>query len=61
MPTTPNGIASLELGVGQKNKKGATMQTNRLRVEGEVSGTLYLKSIDAQKYEVLLRPIKDKN
>lgn len=54
----PKATAVLELAAGQKNKKGVVMKTNRLKVSGDISGTIYLPNIDSEKYEVILKPLK---
>jgi hypothetical protein len=54
---TPKGIAKLELAQGEKNKKGITLKTNRFKVDGEVSGTLYLKDAPFKSCEVIIKPL----
>jgi hypothetical protein len=54
---TPKGIAKLELAQGEKNKKGIVLKTNRFKVEGEVSGTLYLKDAPFKSCEVIIKPL----
>jgi hypothetical protein len=47
--------ATLELGVGEKNRKGVLMKTNRFRVEGDISGTIYIKDTQAKSFEISLK------
>lgn len=56
--SAPKATATLELGIGDKNKKGATMKTNRFKVDGDIQGTIYIKDAGStKKFEVSVKPI----
>jgi len=56
--SAPKATATLELAIGEKNKKGATMRTNRFKVEGDIQGTIYIKDAGtANKFEVSIKPL----
>lgn len=54
---TPKATAILDLAVGEKNKKGVVMKTNRFKVEGDISGVLYIKETNTKKFEVSVKPL----
>jgi hypothetical protein len=54
---TPKGIAKLELAEGEKNKKGITLKTNRFKVEGDISGTIYMKDAPFKSCEISIKPL----
>lgn len=54
---TPKGVAKLDLAQGEKNKRGITLKTNRFKVEGDVSGTIYLKDAPFKSCEVIIKPL----
>jgi len=54
---TPKGVAKLDLAQGEKNKKGITLKTNRFKVEGDITGTIYLRDAPFKSCEVIIKPL----
>jgi len=54
---TPKGVAKLDLAQGEKNKKGIALKTNRFKVEGDITGTIYLRDAPFKSCEVIIKPL----